>query len=142
MSFKKRFVALACVPVGIAITIITLNSRSDTVITEIKTWSEQTPYQVVRARKVDVPNQGVLGKFYSCIADYRHISTRKISGKPTKQGERLLIEVNGKIVIDLGINNTEAFSFSLEKLKGDGHVATSYSYAINCDLSLLDRARD
>ena len=116
------------------------NKRSDTVISVIEAWSPYSGYHVLKERGVDIQNNGTLGSFHSCLSEYRHISTRRISGKLTQNNESLVLKIDSSFILDLAVNNSEVYRMSIERLDEHGKMENySNNYAINCDLGLLNK---
>lgn len=115
----------------------------DSRIRHIKKISSDTTFVVERLYPdtLTLPvTSGRLGAFYSCLENYKHISSRRPS-KPTDGNEdRAILKLQDKTLLDIRINAREGFFFSLELYdKNNSRYAGSSVYTINCDMALLGK---
>ena len=124
--------------VTILILLIIGCSGEDKVVTQvIPHLTERTSFVLKKPSYPEgiILQKGKLGKFASCLKAYRGIAHRK----PTQKGSLIKYEiwVNEKMFIDASTIKKEVFSFSVRVFK-EKDKFYSKTYAVNCDLSLLD----
>jgi hypothetical protein len=80
---------------------------------------------------------GKLGTFADCLKDYRDITHRKTTkkGKPKRQE----LWISEDTFLDIVSLENEVFYFTVDVIESkDRKAKDSKTYAVNCDLSLLD----
>jgi len=123
---------------GIAIALFKPDPIIDLVFKDL---SSTSPYKLHRFYKVNYKysREGSLGKMFGCLSEYRGSSTRKPKSRDDVAIGKWLEVKSMKYIIRMKVSSGEAFKFSVTEVDKHNKVMNeSDSYAVNCDLALLN----
>lgn len=135
-TLKSTLVVAFIITVALILSMLMSSSRDDFTHEVFVSLNQNTHYTLEGDGK---SSSGQLGHFYDCLKEKKNIAHLKPKGKKT---ERYKLIISPDVYLRVTAAKGEAYRFTIISGKSmiPGRTYSSPSYAINCELSLLDKS--